>query len=130
MGFNGMPMGVPDTEAMLEDRETKLRWTIHAEVNAIILARKDLMGSTLYATLFPCSGCAKVLIQAGIERVVAPPTVPERWAEDCLQALRMFAVAGVDVAYYVGEGDETEGGEGPEEARRDLRGESRLPWDS
>ena len=46
---------------------------IHAEANAILNYRgsnKDLVGATIYVTLFPCHECAKTLAQAGIGEVV------------------------------------------------------------
>jgi len=48
--------------------------TIHAEQNAIAWAAREgiaLKGGTLYSTLFPCQSCAKLLMQTGIEHVVA-----------------------------------------------------------
>jgi dCMP deaminase len=130
MGFNGLPMNVPEPEYIFANRDLKLQWIIHAELNAILLARKDLTHCTLYATLFPCSGCAKAIIQAGIERVVASPFVPLRWEDDCRTACDMFAQAGMEIEFYVGEGDETASGEGSEEPRCDLRREPSVPWDS
>lgn len=130
MGFNGLPMNVPDADRILRDRQEKYRWVLHAELNALLLARKDLTGSTLYATLFPCSGCAKAIIQAGIDTVVAPPYVPERWEEDCRASLRMFTAAGVEVDFYVGEGNASTGREGTEEPGCDLRREPSVPGDA
>ena len=48
--------------------------TIHAEQNAIAWAAREgiaLKGGTLYSTLFPCQSCAKLIMQAGIEQVIA-----------------------------------------------------------
>lgn len=47
--------------------------TIHAEVNAILKAAKtgaSVDGSTLYLTLSPCLDCSKLVLQAGVKRVV------------------------------------------------------------
>ena len=93
-GFNGAPRGVEFDD---EDRDERLLWTIHAEQNAIILAAQDLRGSTLYSTLFPCSACAKVIIQAGIVRVVAPMDFPARWADDFTLSKLMLQRAGVEI---------------------------------
>jgi len=41
---------------------------LHAEIDALLVG--DAAGSTLYVTLFPCSGCARAIIGAGVERVV------------------------------------------------------------
>jgi dCMP deaminase len=48
--------------------------TIHAEQNAIAWAAREgiaLKGGTLFCTLFPCQSCAKLIMQAGIEHVIA-----------------------------------------------------------
>ena len=91
-GFNGAPRGL---DICGDNRGERLLWTIHAEQNAIILAAQDLRGSTLYSTLFPCSTCAKVIIQAGIVRVVAPMDFPTRWADDFTLSKLMLDRAGV-----------------------------------
>ncbi len=75
-GYNGMVFGVDETDAW-EDKEKT--WLRHAELNAIALAARN--GSStenchLYSTCFPCLHCARMIIQAGIKRVVSPlPTI-------------------------------------------------------
>jgi dCMP deaminase len=72
-GYNGFPRKMEDKEKWLKDRTEKLFRTIHAEMNAIINAKCDLSGYTLYTYPFmTCDMCAKHVIQAGITRVVAP----------------------------------------------------------
>jgi dCMP deaminase len=71
-GFNGFPRGVADTPERYADRPTKYALVVHAEANAIITAHEPLHGYTLYCTLAPCNECAKLIVQAGIKRVVAP----------------------------------------------------------
>lgn len=97
-GFNGFARGVRDDER-LHDRETKLRMIIHAEINAIIHARCDLRGCTIYVwPLPPCSMCAACVIQAGICRVVAPAPsegLSVRWGEHLWLASNMYPEAGV-----------------------------------
>lgn len=44
--------------------------SMDSELNAILNAGKDLHGSTIYVTLFPCNECAKAIIQSGIKRIV------------------------------------------------------------
>ena len=97
-GFNGPPRGVTDDPSI--SRETKLRRTIHAEKNAILFARRDLTGTTLYVTHFPCAQCAALIVQAGIKEVVTYPPEPsfhERWRDDIEEAQRIFRDAGVVV---------------------------------
>jgi len=71
-GFNGTPAGF---ENVCEDEETGLTkaYVLHAEANAITkVARSNNSseGSTLYCTASPCVECSKLIIQAGIRRVV------------------------------------------------------------
>ncbi len=70
-GFNGTPSGF---ENCCEDSNGKTHWyVLHAEANAILkLAKSNNRGqnSTLYITLSPCKDCSKLILQAGIKRVV------------------------------------------------------------
>ncbi len=96
MGFNGLPRGVCDTSERLNDRDTKLSMTLHAEQNAILSAHERLTDCTVYVwPMPPCSHCAAVLIQAGIKRVVAP-SPQRRWVESCLLGREMLREAGVE----------------------------------
>lgn len=70
-GYNGTPSGF---ENSCETDEGSTKWyVLHAEANAILkVARSNNSseGSTLYITLSPCKDCSKLIIQAGIKRVV------------------------------------------------------------
>lgn len=70
-GYNGTPAGF---ENVCEDTDgTTKPYVLHAEANAITkVARSNnsSQGSTLYITASPCVECAKLIIQAGIRRVV------------------------------------------------------------
>lgn len=71
-GFNGTPSGF---ENVCEDEETGRTkpYVLHAEANAITkVARSNnsSLNATLYVTAAPCLECAKLIIQAGIKRVV------------------------------------------------------------
>lgn len=70
-GFNGTPAGF---ENICEDADGATKpYVLHAEANAITkVARSNNSsdGSTLYVTASPCLECSKLIIQAGIERVV------------------------------------------------------------
>ncbi len=70
-GYNGTPSGF---ENVCEDaNNVTMPYVLHAEANAITkLARSNNNsdGSTLYVTASPCIECAKLIIQAGIKRVV------------------------------------------------------------
>lgn len=70
-GFNGTPAGF---ENVCEDKDGNTKtYVLHAEANAITkVARSNNSseGATLYITASPCLDCAKLIIQAGIHRVV------------------------------------------------------------
>jgi len=84
-GYNGFPRGVTDTRERYMDREMKLQLVVHAEANALLSATVPTAEATAYLTHPPCSSCTKLLIQAGIARVVFPPPTEEmlaRWGCD------------------------------------------------
>ena len=70
-GYNGTPSGF---ENCCEDQTGKTLWyVLHAEANAILkLATSTQSGkdATLYVTLSPCKECSKLVLQAGIRKVV------------------------------------------------------------
>lgn len=97
-GFNGFPRGVADFKARYEQRDLKYAMVVHAEANAIIHAKESLEGMTMYLTMPPCSGCAGLIIQSGISKVVyvAPSAdFRERWSASMSVAKQMFDEAGV-----------------------------------
>ncbi len=70
-GYNGTPVGF---ENECEDENNKSKpYVLHAEANAITKVAKSnnsSEGATMYVTSSPCLECAKLIIQAGIRRVV------------------------------------------------------------
>lgn len=69
-GFNGTPSGFPN---VCEENNVTFPYVLHAEANAITkVARSNNSseGATLYVTASPCMECSKLIIQAGIKRVV------------------------------------------------------------
>lgn len=70
-GYNGAPTGFDNC---CEDENEKTLWyVLHAEANAIMKVAKSTNnseGATLYITLSPCKECSKLVLQAGIKRVV------------------------------------------------------------
>lgn len=107
VGYNGFPRGTADYHQLLNDRPTKLKRTVHAEVNAIVTSRQLLDDCTLFITpLYPCATCAGLIIQSGIKSVVAEMSKdpPQSWIEDFNAAARMFKEAGVDVRIVTPEG--------------------------
>lgn len=93
-GYNGTPSGF---ENVCEDSNGLTKpYVLHAEANAITkIARSNNSseGATMYVTASPCIECAKLIIQAGIRRVV----YSEKYRlEDGLDLLRK---AGIEVVY-------------------------------
>lgn len=69
-GYNGTPAGFPN---VCEENDVTYPYVLHAEANAITkVARSNNSsdGATLYVTASPCMECSKLIIQAGIKRVV------------------------------------------------------------
>ena len=95
-GFNGTPSGF---ENICEDPTTgKTKpYVLHAEANAITKVAKsgnNSDGATLYVTDAPCVECSKLIIQAGIKRVVY---MIEYSVKDGIELLRR---AGIEVCKY------------------------------
>jgi len=109
-GFNGFPRGIVDSRERLNDRETKLKLVVHAEMNAVLAAARvgiPVKGCTLYISATdssgevwggpPCVRCTVEVIQAGIAEVVSYPkrAVPSKWHEDLLLAESLLSEAGL-----------------------------------
>ena len=100
-GYNGSPAGLPHcTEVgclIVGDHCVR---TLHAEQNAIIQAALhgvSVAGGTIYVTHQPCLTCAKMIINAGIQRVVHQGGYPDELAVSFLEQ------AGVDLLQPVGD---------------------------
>lgn len=91
-GYNGTPAGF---ENVCEDENNQTKpYVLHAEANAITKVAKSgnsSDGATLYVTSSPCLECSKLIIQAGIKRVVFTESYR---LEDGINLLRR---AGIDV---------------------------------
>ena len=103
-GYNGFPRGVIDSEDRYNQRETKYKLVVHAEMNAILNALyngSSVEGATLYVHALPvCHECAKAIIQAGIAKVYIDTNINERWQESWHDAKTMFSEAKVECYYY------------------------------
>ena len=98
VGFNGFPHGVADDDRLL-NRKTKLGMIIHAEMNAILHAERDLYCATMYTwPMMSCSNCAAAMIQAGVIRHVAPKSTEyPKWSHSHNLTRKMFAEAGLEL---------------------------------
>jgi len=95
-GYNGAPSGIPHCgevgclRAQLgvpSGERHELCRGIHAEQNAIVQAAYlgvSIDGSTLYCTNQPCVLCAKMLINAGVKRIVIKEGYPDELAQQML----------------------------------------------
>ena len=70
LGYNGMLQGADESKMTLSERPMKYYFSIHSEMNALIFARRDLTGCTLYNPIATCENCLKYCLQAGIKRFV------------------------------------------------------------
>lgn len=96
-GYNGAPMGVESCESKgycLRDKlsiasgtRAELCYSTHAEQNAIVQAAKlgvSLEGTTIYVTHRPCCICTKLIINAGIKRIVYAYHYPDDFSMEIL----------------------------------------------
>ncbi len=106
-GYNGAPVGVKSCVERGECLRNKLDiksgthaelcYAAHAEQNAIIQAAKEgisLKGCTLYCTKRPCVICAKMIINAGIKRIIFFDDYPDEFSMEILKE------AGVEIVKY------------------------------
>jgi dCMP deaminase len=103
-GYNGFPRGILDSPQRLNDRETKYRFVVHAEMNVIYNATYSgvsLDNAKLFVYGLPvCSECAKGIIQVGIKEVyVAKECIDLRphWFESFQKTMDMFEEVGIKV---------------------------------
>ena len=103
-GYNGFPRGIADTPKRLNDRDMKLAYVVHAEMNAIYNATYSgvsLDKATIFIYGLPaCSECAKGIIQVGIKKVVVSKECIEQrphWNDSWKKSVAMFAEAGIAV---------------------------------
>ena len=103
-GYNGAPRGVPhcdETGCLREELNVpsgerhELCRGIHAEQNAIIQAAAfgvSIVGSTIYSTHHPCIVCSKMIINAGIDRIVIQGDYPDPLARKMLKEAKVEVV--------------------------------------
>lgn len=104
-GYNGFPARINDSLERYLNRETKLLYTVHAEVNALLNAAKngsETKGSTLYTTFPPCVNCSTSIIQAGVSTIICPTlkTVPQRWIENFQLAQSILSEAQIEIKEF------------------------------
>lgn len=101
-GFNGLPRGVEDRPERME-RPAKYLWTSHAEENLVATAaRARLAGTTVFVTHLCCNACARMMINAGVAKVVCGDGATHMPPEQFDIAVEMFKEAGVTLEYSNG----------------------------
>jgi len=92
-GYNGNPRGLPhcdeigcvrDDLKIPSGERMEVCTGVHAEMNALLQAGMGSRGAILYSTIVPCNTCAKMIINAGIKRVVYLEEYPDRMGLDLL----------------------------------------------
>lgn len=103
-GYNGSPQGIVSCRERGECLRDKLQipsgtrqemcYAIHAEQNAVVQAAKtnvSVDGATIYVTHQPCSLCTRILINAGIKRIVYAEGYPDEFS------LQLIKEAGIQL---------------------------------
>lgn len=94
-GYNGAPHGLPhctDEGVGCKIQDGHCIRTLHAEQNAIVQGAHNgvsLRGATLYVTCQPCNNCAKMIINAGIVKVVFDGDYPDEFAMELFEQADM-----------------------------------------
>ena len=104
-GYNGFPRGVDEQPDGRHLKPVKLQYTCHAEENVVAQAARvgvSLKGCSLVVTtLFPCTTCARLIIQAGIVEVFAPTpsaiNCNPHWIAEAQVSQQMFDEAKIRV---------------------------------
>lgn len=106
IGFNGLPRGVKNTpEVNSRENGEKYYWFEHSERNAIYNAARmgvSLKGCIIYCNLFPCSDCARAIIQSGIEvlKTYRPPENDITFDRSFVVAKKMLDQGDVFIHYF------------------------------
>ena len=101
VGYNGFPYGCSDDifPWEREGEDNKYLYVVHAELNAILSARRDLTDCTLYITHYPCNECMKSIIQSGIRKVVYKTEYKINTIIN-IASIKMSQAAGVELIKY------------------------------
>ena len=106
-GYNGAPEGVTtcvekqqclrDLKGIKSGTMQEICYAVHAEQNAVTQAARlgvSVKGATIYVTHQPCVLCAKILINAGIKRIVFKHGYPDEFS------LEILKEAGIELVKY------------------------------
>lgn len=107
-GYNSFPRGLDDTIEERQVRPEKYYWFEHAERNAIYNAARigvSTKGTTMYlSNWFPCSDCARGIINAGIKRIYCDKpddtSKTSSYVESFKRSKEMLLEADVEICFY------------------------------
>lgn len=104
LGYNGFPRKINETDSKRWERPQKYMYVSHAEANCVANACRHgtpLENSIAIVTLFPCTNCAKLMIQAGISTLVTkePDMNHPRWGQEFQYSKEMLDEANVKIMY-------------------------------
>lgn len=103
-GYNGLPRNVDDEKNERYEKPDKIYYVEHAERNAIYNAARlgiKTMNCDLYTTLYPCSDCARAIIQSGIKRIIINNDInmfkKDNWKYNCKISKKMLNESNVEI---------------------------------
>jgi dCMP deaminase len=104
-GYNGFPRNLDD-DKVPQTRPEKYLYVVHAELNAILHAERDLTGCSLYVSVFPCSECMKAVIQTGIKDVVYLNALSgDNWEQSVSATMKLAELAGINIRQFEGKNE-------------------------
>lgn len=98
-GYNSFPRNCKDDELPNAGPE-KYNYIVHAEMNALISAKRDLSGCSLYCNLSPCINCTKLIITSNITNVYF-----KKKYKDFEETMKLWSICGYQLeehnCYYL-----------------------------
>jgi dCMP deaminase len=95
-----------DDNKIPQTRPEKYLYVVHAELNAILHAERNLSDCTLYVTSFPCSECMKAVIQTGIKTVVFLNELSgDDWESSRIATMKLAELAKIEVRRFEGQNE-------------------------
>ena len=91
-GYNGFARKVLDLPERYNNRETKYKFVVHSENNAVLTCARlgiSTLDSVLYTQACPCHECMKSIIQGGIKEIV----IHKKWPMDHAHWLKSFKIS-------------------------------------
>jgi dCMP deaminase len=90
-GYNGFPRYIDDDQVP-QTRPEKYLYVVHAELNAILHAQRELSDCSLYVTVFPCSECMKAVYLNDLNG--------NDWNESKKATMKMAELAGIKIIKF------------------------------